>query len=56
MAGVNSDSLKKSELAITLGISIGSDDLRLEGEYFYLPKAEKRKWSEGWIGREILIF
>ena len=40
IGGLNSDKLGKTEFMITGGLSIGTDNVRLEGDYFYLPNAQ----------------
>ncbi|MCD6500639.1 hypothetical protein J7K42_01310 [bacterium] len=37
---INSDTLANTEFMLTAGLSIGTDDVRLEGNYFYLPNAQ----------------
>jgi len=40
IGGLNSDKLRKAEFMITGGLSIGTDNVKLEGDYFYLPNAQ----------------
>ena len=40
VGGINSNALEKTELMLTAGFSIGTDRVRLEGNYFYVDENE----------------
>lgn len=40
VGGINSSALQKTELMLTAGFSLGTDRVRLEGNYFYVPESQ----------------
>ena len=50
VGGINSSALEKTELMLTAGFSLGTDRVRLEGNYFYIAENEDVSGTRAILG------
>jgi len=50
VGGINSSALEKTELMLSTGFSLGTDRVRLEGNYFYIAENEDASGIKAILG------